>query len=585
MAALAALLTVCSALLLAAPSPAHAAGHKVAIIVGPVGSLTPSYIEWAEHTAATAAARGATVARAYSPNATAANVLAAVADANIVIYYGHGSGFPNPYSATLDPNVVNGWGLQGPNAHGTHEDNWANGTLRYYGEAWITANARPAPNFVMIYSNACYAPGASEPGHPNATFDQARARVGYYSRGVLGMGAAAYFATDFWQGAATLVSQILDHPTKPFGEIFAAEPQYSASALQTMAHPNVAGRQVWLHRAGNWAGDVDYWYAFAGDPSATPGGIVPSRITVERLSGPDRYATAAAISEESFDPGVAAAYVATGANFPDALAGGPAAASDGAPLLLVSADSIPAATAAELARLRPWRIVILGSAGVVSDDVAGLLWGYQTGGGVSRLEGPDRYATAADISAETFDAGVPLAYVATGENFPDALAGGAAGALQGAPVLLVTYDEIPAATEAELARLAPARIAILGSSGVVSDTVRDELVAYQTGGGVTRLYGSDRYATAVAVTSVTYATNGPSVVYIATGENFPDGLAADPVAGIAGAPLLLVSSGGLPPVVASELVRLDPDRVVLLGGPGVVTESVANQIRALFPVQ
>ena len=80
------------------PAPTFAfAPIKVAIIVGPVGSLTPTYLALADAAAWTAEQQGAVVARAYSPNATPGNVLAAVADANIVIYFGHGYGYPSPY--------------------------------------------------------------------------------------------------------------------------------------------------------------------------------------------------------------------------------------------------------------------------------------------------------------------------------------------------------------------------------------------------------------------------------------------------------------------------------------------------------
>ena len=255
------------------PTPVRAAAPKVAIIVGPVGAqLTPTYISWANESAAAATAAGATVAKAYSPNATAANVLAAVSGANIVIYYGHGSGFPNPYTSTLDPNSVNGWGLQGPSAKGTHEDSWSNGTLKYYGENWITANARPAPNFVMIYSNACYAPGAGEGWDTKATESVAKSRVGYYSRGPLSMGAGAYFATDLWKGAPNLVTKILTSPNMGFGDIYKSLSGYSSAALRTFAHPNVSGKQVWIQKTDNGHGNLDYWYAFAGDPARTPSG-------------------------------------------------------------------------------------------------------------------------------------------------------------------------------------------------------------------------------------------------------------------------------------------------------------------------
>ncbi len=176
--------------------------------------------------------------------------------------------------------------------------------------------------------------------------------------------------------------------------------------------------------------------------------------TVTRLAGSDRYATAAAISAATFAPGVSIAYIATGLNFPDALAGAAAAGSQGAPVLLVGQDDIPDATAAELVRLHPGRIVVLGASGVVSDGVASSLQTY-TSGSVTRLAGSSRYATAAAISAATFAPGVSIVYLATGVNFPDALGGAAAAGSQHAPILLVTRDSIPAATAAELKSAQP----------------------------------------------------------------------------------------------------------------------------------
>jgi hypothetical protein len=104
-------------------------------------------------------------------------------------------------------------------------------------------------------------------------------------------------------------------------------------------------------------------------------------------------------------------YVATGLNFPDALGGGPVAAVHDGPILLVRQDSIPASTAAELSRLNPDKIVILGGTGVVSAGVATTLASYTTGA-VERLSGADRYETAAAISAANFPA--PQITVATG---------------------------------------------------------------------------------------------------------------------------------------------------------------------------
>jgi putative cell wall-binding protein len=302
----------------------------------------------------------------------------------------------------------------------------------------------------------------------------------------------------------------------------------------------------------------------------------PQPQNVSRVAGTDRYATAATLSRESFAPGVPVAFVATGANFPDALAGAAAAGALGGPVLLTTPTAVPAATANELARLRPARIVVLGSNGAVSDGVAAALRAYAP---VSRVAGPDRYATAAQVSFTTFPVNVDVAYVTTGRNFPDALAGGAAAGRDEGPVLLVQPDSIPAATAAELARLRPGRVVVLGSAGVVSDAVASQLWRYS--GSVTRLAGADRYATAVRVSQAGYAANAPSVVYVATGSNFPDGLSGGPPAGLAPGPLLLVPSNSLPASVSAELQRLSPSEVVILGSSGVVSEAVARAIDAV----
>ena len=199
--------------------------------------------------------------------------------------------------------------------------------------------------------------------------------------------------------------------------------------------------------------------------------------TVQRQAGSDRYATAAAVSRATFGAGAPVAYVATGTNFPDALAGSPAGGAKNGPVLLVKGGTIPDATAAELGRLRPQRIVVLGSTGVVPASVEQALRAYSTN--VSRAAGSDRYGTAARVSATTFGTRVPIAFVATGADFPDALAGGPAGGFRGGPILLTQATKVPQATLDELTRLKPARIVVLGSNGVVSDAVAKRLWAYE----------------------------------------------------------------------------------------------------------
>ncbi len=286
-----------------------------------------------------------------------------------------------------------------------------------------------------------------------------------------------------------------------------------------------------------------------------------------RRFGGDRYATAAAISRADVVSSTTV-FVARGADFPDALAAGPVAAVSGAPILLVADDGVPDVIAEELARLAPTRIVILGGIGAVSEAVEGQL--ASTGAEIVRLAGADRYETAVAVSAFAFAPGVPMAFVATGRDFPDALAGAAAGAHLGAPVLLVPGDAIPTVVADELTRLAPAAIRVLGGTSVVAEEVEAALAGFAP--DVARLAGSDRYQTAAAVSEAAFEP-GVDRVRFATGANFPDALAAAP----AGLPILLVGSGA-PTATIEETIRLAPAHLEPVGGPAVVSDATVTSI-------
>ena len=310
-------------------------------------------------------------------------------------------------------------------------------------------------------------------------------------------------------------------------------------------------------------------------PVTPPGGSQPLPDNKgERVSGSDRAGTAVAVSMSTFDPGTPVVYVATSGGFADALAGGPAAARQGGPILLVERDRVPDSTLAELRRLAPQRVVVLGGSGVVSDGVAAQLDAELPV--VDRVSGSDRFATAAAVSRATFPVGPPVAYIATGAGFADALSGGAAAAHGRGPVLLVDGGVIPAPTSEELRRLAPRRIVVLGGESAVPPAVLAELGAY-TEGTVQRLSGPDRYATSAAIADATFQP-GVDTVYVATGENFPDALAGVPAAGRERAPLLLVQRDAVPEPVAAQLRRLSPRRIVILGGSGAVSPQTEHTL-------
>jgi putative cell wall-binding protein len=193
---------------------------------------------------------------------------------------------------------------------------------------------------------------------------------------------------------------------------------------------------------------------------------------VTRISGADRYATAANLSAATFPANVNTVFVATGQNFPDALSGGPAVAntpSGGGPLLLVLTNSIPQSTATELARLKAQKIVVLGGTAAVADSVVTALDPYSVDPVVRRF-GADRYFTSVEVSKGTF-ASSSKVYLATGANFPDALAGGSPAGIAHSPVLLTTATCIPPAVNDEINRLGASQVLVLGGSSAVSDAV------------------------------------------------------------------------------------------------------------------
>ena len=170
----------------AANATAARAAPKVVLIVGPAGSATPSYRRLADEAAAAAAKLTSNVAKVYSPDATWPNVKAALQGASVVVYLGHGNGFPSIYRDTLFPAGQDGFGL---NPHAGAAD-----SHQYFGEAQIGAEIKLAPDAVVIFSHLCYASGNTEPGLPEGTLDQAQQRVDNYAAGFFKAGAGAVIA-------------------------------------------------------------------------------------------------------------------------------------------------------------------------------------------------------------------------------------------------------------------------------------------------------------------------------------------------------------------------------------------------------
>ena len=194
---------------------------------------------------------------------------------------------------------------------------------------------------------------------------------------------------------------------------------------------------------------------------------------IERLGGANRYASSRAIVDSAFgSTGVDRVYLATGRNFPDALSASAAAgAFDGAVILVDGlGTTLDAATVAMIRKLHPRDIVIAGGTGSVSAGIENAARSLGLPDGVSRAGGANRYATSRNISFEAFPAAGSV-YIATGVNFPDALAGAPLAGKNRAPLYVVPGTCVPRAILADIRAFAPSKVVLLGGSGSVSTAV------------------------------------------------------------------------------------------------------------------
>jgi putative cell wall-binding protein len=194
----------------------------------------------------------------------------------------------------------------------------------------------------------------------------------------------------------------------------------------------------------------------------------------------------------------------------------------------------------------------------------------------SRLAGPNRYDTAAVFSSATVQSARPVTYVATGASYPDALIASPASGFEDSPVLLVERDAIPGSVRAELGRVNPGHIVVMGGTDAISNATYDQLATYAS--SAHREAGVNQYHRSALVSRNTFRDPDVPVVYIATGQAFPDGLAGGAAGAANHGPLLLVEQNGIPVDVRDELTRLNPARIVVLGGPAAVSHEVLAQL-------
>jgi|GEM_PF-3122298 len=332
--------------------------------------------------------------------------------------------------------------------------------------------------------------------------------------------------------------------------------------------------------------------ARALEPTVTIDVYLPDLLSLvgsrtNRLGGTDRYATAAQIAAYNF--GAAdTVIVASGANFPDALAAAPLAGLFGAPILLTRPAALPPVVAQEIEALGATQAVIVGGQGAVSAGVEAAL--DAMGLDVVRVAGSDRYETSAMIVhavvAAHIDAGVPVPspFVCRGDAFPDALSASPFAFNQIRPILLTRPTSLPPASQAAWYEASEnngevdAYAVLVGGEGAIADSVAQDLAdaSYQQSLYWGRIAGNDRYGTSVAM--VQAWESAFDVLGLATGTTYPDALTGGAAAGWLGGALLLTPGTALHTAVATELGYHGPYVIELdaYGGTGAVSDGVLH---------
>nr|BFF10637.1 hypothetical protein GCM10025699_19400 [Microbacterium flavescens] len=309
----------------------------------------------------------------------------------------------------------------------------------------------------------------------------------------------------------------------------------------------------------------------------TSGTVAARGFAVDRLQGDTRYETAVAVSTRAHPGTVATVYLATGADYADALSAAALAARDDAALLLAPVNALPDAVAAELRRLQPSRVVLIGGEGALdagTETRVARFVGASTA--IERVAGIDRYETSRLLAARFGTA--PAVYVATGRTFADALGAAAVAGTRSAPVLLVdgvtgTFGPEQLAT---LKSLATRSAVIVGGQGAVSSNVATQMRAL--GITVSRYGGADRFATNKTLNSASFGASTPRA-FLATGFDFPDALTGSVLAASSGAPLLISAQACVSATAADYAKERGVTALTLVGGVGALSTHTARMLR------
>ena len=307
------------------------------------------------------------------------------------------------------------------------------------------------------------------------------------------------------------------------------------------------------------------------------------KVDTTRLSGSDRFATAAEISKASFTK-ADTVILTFGYSFADALAGVPLATKLNAPILLTEKDTLPKTTLAEIKRLGAKKVIILGGTTAVSEKVEKALANKKLT--TERIAGNTRFATATAI-AEKLNKKPTDVFFVYGLNFADAMSVSTVAAIKNAPIIYLTKEgKLDADTAAYLAKLKKTgsvkNAYVIGGEAVISNDMASQAAKALGLKKATRVAGGDRFLTSVEVNKKFADVLKGDKICVATGMNFPDALAGGVYAAKNKAPLFLINGNEKTPNLLAEqksfLKAKNSHDITIFGGTGAVSDNAVKAI-------
>ncbi len=310
---------------------------------------------------------------------------------------------------------------------------------------------------------------------------------------------------------------------------------------------------------------------------------------ITKLSGAERYDTAAAISKEAYPNGTKTVVIVNGKSSADGIASTPLATANDAPILLSYKNSLPSSTKQELKRLNPNKIIVIGDEGSVSAKVVSEIKSTVNVTSTTRLGGKDRMATSLLIAKEldkTID--VKKVYIANGYQEYDALNIASKSGQDKQPIILTNKEAIPTETINWLKGESLETAYFIGGEASIDTNVMHQMAAitpsYDSNSSQNiykhRISGSDRHETNAKVISYFFPEEEYNAMLVAKSDVIVDALAAGPLAAKLNSPILITPKTYISAYHTDNLNAKKANKIYQIGGGmrDSVVQSIANSL-------